>query len=77
VTVEGQRVPPWLVWWLPVSQTTRIAKTPTLQPQGGELQAPTTIRPFSLTWARPQPPKGLEGSSRMGLQQSLMVPPYS
>jgi len=45
VTVEGQRVPPWLVWWLPVSQTTIQAKSPTLQPQGGELQAPTAIRP--------------------------------
>ena len=76
MTVEGQRVPPWLVWRLPVSQTTITAKPPTLQPPGGALQAQTAIRPpLALGQARPRPPKGPEGSSQMGLRQSQKTPP--
>jgi len=45
VMAEGQRVPPWLVWWRSVSQTARYAKTPTLHLLGGGLQALTVIRP--------------------------------
>jgi len=75
VTAEGQRVPPWLVWWRPVSQTARYAKTPTLHLRGGGLQAQSAIRPPpAQDQARPRPLKGPEGGSRMGLRQSRRIP---
>ena len=76
VTAEGQRVPPWLVWWLPVSQTAGLAKTPTLHLRCGELQAQTAIRPPQAQGqARLRPLKGPEGGSRMGPRQSQRTPP--
>ena len=62
VMAGRQRVSPWLVWWLPVSQTATNAKTPTLQHLNGVPQAQTMIRPRPSDWTRPRPPKEPGGS---------------